>query len=116
VTAGLLVVGENLRKVREGLDELAPVPFVPNVTAAFAAPLTRDPDCARMWGTLVAATYPDIAMTIPAMVAWHPNPIAVRARRSRNDFDRTGWGRPNADNDLGVRNAGREQDCSSGGE
>jgi len=89
---------------------------VPNVTAALATPLAPDPDSTGMGRTHVVSTDPDVAMAIPAMEAFYPHPIAVCTGGSRNDFDGPGWRRPNADNELGICDAGREQHGSGGGE
>jgi hypothetical protein len=92
------------------------VSFVPDVTAALAAPLTLHPNRATTRGTLVVAADPDVTMTVPAVIAADPDPIAVLVGHNRDDFDRTRWRRSDADNNLCIRRTGCKQDYSSRGE
>jgi hypothetical protein len=86
---------------------------MPHVPAAFATPLTADPDRTGMWGTHVMTANPDVTAAVPAMVATDPDPIAMRAGRSGNDFDGTRWRRSDANDDLCVCGTGREKDSGS---
>jgi hypothetical protein len=86
------------------------------MTAALSTPLTTNPDGTGVWGTHIVATDPDITTAVPAVVSADPDPIAMRAGRSGNDFDGTRWRRSDADDDLRVCSTGREKDSSGSGE
>jgi hypothetical protein len=90
------------------------VAFVPDVTAAFAAPFALYPDGAGMRRTIIVATNPDVTAAVPAVVAANPDPIAVGAGGSGDDFDGTRWGRPDADDQLCIRGSGGEKDGCGG--
>ena len=101
-------------KLLKGMGGLAPVAFVPDVTAAFATPIALNPDGAGMRGMLVVAANPGVTAAVPAVVAANPDPIAVGAGRSGDDFDGTRWGRPDADDQLCIRGSGSEEDGCGG--
>jgi hypothetical protein len=90
---------------------LAPVALVPDLAAALAAPLARDPDGSRMGRFGVTAADPDVAMAVPAVIAGNPYPPAMWGCRNNLPRTRRGW--PNTNHDL--RRGGCSQDDGSGG-
>jgi hypothetical protein len=76
------------------------VSFNPDVASAAMSPVAIYPMGMRVWGLLVNAGDPDIAVAIPAMIAVMPGPITMLGRRRRDDFMRAfGWW-TEADDDL----------------
>jgi hypothetical protein len=92
---------------------LAPAAFVPDVPAAFFAPLTGDPYGSAMWRTAIFAVDPDVPVAVPAVVAGDPDVAFVD--RCGNDFDgaRRRWA--DADDDLGVCVSGADGEEESAG-
>jgi hypothetical protein len=90
------------------------VPFHPDPATAAADPATFDPAGARAWWCNVSAGNPDVAVSIPAVIAGVPGPIAMLGWRRRNDFMRTG-GRPNTDNYLSLSHANRQEKSAGKG-
>ena len=71
--------GEWLRKrPRSERPGLAPVAGVPDVAAALGTPLSGDPDGPATRWTAVGTGDPDVAVTVPAMVAVNPNKTGLR--------------------------------------
>jgi len=81
---------------------------MPNMAATLFAPVALDPDRSFMRRTAVGAVNPDVAVTVPAVVA--RNPHVTRTRRG-NYLNRAGRRWANADDDLGVGNPDREDKC-----
>jgi hypothetical protein len=75
------------------------VAFVPDVATTFAAPLASDPNCSAMRRTTICATDPDVAMTIPTVVARNP---VVAGTGGGNDLDGARRGRTDTNDDLSV--------------
>jgi hypothetical protein len=80
---------------------LSPVSFSPDITAATAIPVTRYPASAAMWRLLIATRNPDVALSIPTVVAVMPCPVAM-PRRWRRDALAYRRRRPNTDDKLCV--------------
>ena len=89
---------------------LAPVALVPDLAATLGTPFTRDPNGSRTRGLGVAATDPDVATAIPAVIAGFPYPAAMWGRG--NNLHRARWGRSYANYNLGIGD-GRSQDDGS---
>jgi hypothetical protein len=87
---------------------------VPDVAATLFTPIAFNPDGTAMGWAGVVAVYPDIAVAIPAMVSGNPDPALMR--RCGGDFNgaRRRWA--NADDDLRVRRANREEEAANCGE
>jgi hypothetical protein len=60
---------------------------------------------------LIGTGDPDVALSVPAVVAVVPGPVAVLGRWRRDDFAGRRW-RPDADGDLGLRDAGAEEESA----
>jgi hypothetical protein len=58
---------------------------------------------------------PDITTAIPAVIAGHPYPVPVCARRSRDDLNRARRRRPDSDHDLRGGDARSQNDGCGGG-
>ena len=84
---------------------LAPVAFYPDVAVVVMVPMTFNPAGVGMRRLLVDAGDPDVAVTVPAMVAIVPGPARVFVRRDGDNFDWTRRGRADSDDDLGLCNA-----------
>src|SRR5579875_1813165 len=87
----------------------------PNVAARCVAPVAGDPAGAGVGSGDVSAGDPDITGTVPAMVAWLPNPAWVR-RNGNNLADRRGR-RTDVDIDLGAgsrRRGGQDEAGNKG--
>ncbi len=80
---------------------LAPVAFVPDVAAALVDPVAFDPDRMRTGRGHIGSWNPDIAVTVPAMIAGVPGPIGVSTRRGGYSLDHSSWW-TDAYDDLGV--------------
>jgi hypothetical protein len=91
------------------IKTLAPVAFAPDVAVAAMDPAALDPVRVRVRRPFVDSRDPDVAGSVPAMVAGVPGPVTVLRRRGGNDFDGT-WRRwADADDDLGTGHAGPKQ-------
>jgi hypothetical protein len=77
------------------------VPFSPDVAVVAVIPTTIDPSGVGMWGLLVGSGNPDVAVTVPAMVASVPGPIGVLVGTRWNYLADTS-GRADAHYDLRV--------------
>src|ERR1017187_5056830 len=101
-------------RVTHAWPNLLPVAGVPDVAAALFTPLAFDPDASAMGWAGVVTVYPDIAVAIPAVVA--RNPDKARVGRRGDDFDgaRRRW--TNADDDLRVGSANRQEEAADCGE
>jgi hypothetical protein len=82
---------------------LAPVPSVPNVAAALLAPFALYPYCTGMRRAAIDTGHPDVAVSIPAVVAGDPHIPLVRW--GGNDFDWARRRRADAHNDLSIGRA-----------
>jgi len=92
---------------------LTPVASVPNVAAALLAPLSFHPDSAVMRWAAIDTGHPDIAMSVPAVVAGNPHVTFVW--RGRNDFDWARRRRADAHNNLSIGRAnGKKYSTDSG--
>jgi hypothetical protein len=89
---------------------LAPVAVVPDLAAALAAPVARDPDGSGMGRLGVTAADPDVAAAVPAVIAGNPDPAAMWGRG--DNLYPTRRGRPDTNHDL--RRGGRSQDDGGG--
>jgi hypothetical protein len=92
---------------------LAPAAFVPDVAAAFFAPLTGDPYGSAMWRTAILAVDPDVGVAVPAVVAGDPDIAFVGWGGDDFDFVRRRWA--DADDDLGVCVSGADGEEESTG-
>jgi hypothetical protein len=90
------------------LSRLAPVAFDPDVTAAAVGPVAFNPASVGVGWFHVGSGNPDIAVAVPTVVAGVPGPVTMLGRRSRNDFVGA-CRRPDADDDLGLGDASREE-------
>jgi hypothetical protein len=95
---------------------LAPVAFHPDVAAATAGPVTVDPAGVGMWGLGVISGDPDVAVTVPAVIATVPGPVAMCWGWWRDRFYGTGWGWAYANDYLGLSDACSEQETTGGSE
>src|ERR1019366_8930027 len=97
-------------RVTHAWPNLLPVARVPDVATALFAPVAFDPDGPAMGWAGIVTVCPYIAVAIPAVVARNPD-IALVWRRG-DDFDgaRRGWA--NADDDLRVGNANRQEEAA----
>jgi hypothetical protein len=77
------------------------VAFDPDVAVATVVPVTVDPVGMGVWWFHIGSGNPDVALTIPTMVAVVPCPVGMLVGRRRNDFMRTLW-RTYTDYDLGL--------------
>jgi hypothetical protein len=93
---------------------LAPVARVPDLAAAFGAPLARDPDGSGTGRFGVAAADPDVAMAVPAVIAGNPYPATMWGRR--NNLHRARRGRPDTNHDLCLGGARSQDDGGCCGE
>jgi hypothetical protein len=84
---------------------------MPDLAAALAAPLARDPDGSGMGRFGVTAADPDVAMAVPAVIAGNPYPAAMWWCRNNLHWTRRGW--PDTNHDL--RRGGRSQDDDGDG-
>jgi hypothetical protein len=76
---------------------------VPDVAAAFFAPLAFNPHGSVMGWVGVVAVNPNVAVTVPAMISGDPDPALVW--RGWDDFDGAWWGRANPHDNLSIRSA-----------
>jgi hypothetical protein len=83
---------------------------VPDVATALLAPLSGDPNGPAMRRTHVSSGNPNVAVSIPAVVAGNPDPVAVYGRGLWDDFDGARRRRADADNDLRVGSANGEKE------
>jgi len=95
---------------------LAPVAGVPDVATTFGAPLAFNPNGSAMGRTLVFSWNPDVAASVPAVVAGDPYIVAVNGWRSWDNFDGTRRRWADADHDLRVGRADGEKNCAGCGE
>jgi hypothetical protein len=87
---------------------------VPDVAATLFAPVALNPDCAAVWRMAEGTVDPDIAVAVPAVVAGNPNPALVGWGRDDFDGARRRWA--NADDNLRVGSADREEEGTGCGE
>jgi hypothetical protein len=90
---------------RRDLRLVPPVTFDPDVAAMALVPVTGDPVGVGVGWFDVGSGDPDVAVTVPAMVAIVPGPARVFVRRDGDNFDWTRRGRADSDDDLGLCNA-----------
>jgi len=70
------------------------------IPAAWAAsPVTWHPARVRAWRSSIGSRDPDVAATVPAVIAALPDPVRMADRPDRNDLTHR-WRRSNADIDL----------------
>jgi len=100
----------------QGRADLAPVALMPDLAAALVTPLAWDPGGSATGRFGVAALNPDVATAVPAVIAGFPNPIAMGAGWSGNDFDRAWRRRPNTNHNLGIGDACSQDDGGCGSE
>jgi hypothetical protein len=75
--------------------------------AALLAPVTLDPDCTAVGRAAILAADPDIAMTIPAVIARDPDPTFMGC--DRYNFYGTRRRRSNTHYDLSIGRADRQK-------
>jgi hypothetical protein len=90
---------------------------MPHIASAARAPVTFHPVRVGVGRTLVVAGDPDVAVTVPAVVARVPGPVAVLRGRHGDDLNGARRRRPNADDDLrsGNGSAGGKNKTGNGG-
>jgi hypothetical protein len=87
------------------------VTIVPDVATALMNPLASNPDGVAMGWLDIGSGDPDVAISVPAMVALMPGPVGVFARRWRHALDDVGRG-TDANDDLSVGEGSHAQkDC-----
>ena len=79
--------------------------FYPDVAFAMVIPVAVNPVGVGMGCFDIGSGNPDVAVTVPAMVAIVPSPARVFVRRDGDNFDWTRRGRADSDDDLGLCNA-----------
>src|ERR1017187_8392050 len=97
-------------RVTHAWPNLLPVARVPDMAAAFLAPVAFNPDSSAMGWAGVVTVYPGIAVAIPAVVARNPDKALVWRRGDDFDGARRRWA--NADDDLRVGNANRQEEAA----
>ena len=89
---------------------------VPDVASALGTPLAFNPNSAAMGRAAVATGNPDVAVTVPTVIAGDPDPVAVNGWGRGDDFYGARRRRANADHDLRVGHADGEEECAGCGE
>jgi hypothetical protein len=81
---------------------LAPVSFHPDIAATAMCPVAFDPARMRMWRFFIPSRNPNVCVSIPALIAGMPGPVAMLRRWGRNYLAlMVGW-RPDTDHELRV--------------
>jgi hypothetical protein len=89
--------------------------FGPDIAFTSAVPMTVDPAGVWMRRLLIDTGNPDVAVTVPTMIATMPGPIAMLGWRWWNNFMRTfRWS--NTNDNLGLGNTCDEQNAASDSE
>jgi hypothetical protein len=91
------------------------VTFDPDVAVAVVIPMTVNPMGVSVRRLNVGSGNPDVAVTIPAVIASVPGPVGVLVRGRRNDF-MWPFGRTDANDDLSLCNSRGEQKAAGGSE
>jgi hypothetical protein len=81
------------------------VAFDPNIATVTLVPVTGDPAGVGVGWFDVGSRDPDVAVTVPAVIAVVPGPTGMLAGYGGNDFVRSLRGRADANDDLGLCNA-----------
>jgi hypothetical protein len=89
---------------------LLPVAGVPDVATTLFTPFAFDPNGSAMGWAGVVTVDPDVSVAIPAVVAGNPDKALVWRRRDDFDGSRRRW--TNADDDLRVGNANRQEEAA----
>jgi hypothetical protein len=94
---------------------LAPAAVDPDIAAALVYPAAVDPDGSVTGRGSIGTRDPDVAGTVPAMVAMAPGPIGMSVGARRNDFAwRYRW--PDPDDDLGIGDTCGKEKTTNGSE
>jgi hypothetical protein len=95
----------------EGSFRLSPVTFDPDVAVAVVVPVAIDPAGMGVGWLNVGSRNPDVAITVPPMVAGVPRIVGVLVGRGRDVFNGAGR-RTDADYDLGLCDTCGEKECA----
>jgi len=91
------------------------VAFYPHIAVVVVVPVACYPFGVGVWGGLIGAGNPYVAVAVPAVVAVVPGPLGMLVGRGRDGFANRGR-RTNANYNLGLRDACGEDEPTDAGE
>jgi hypothetical protein len=90
--------------------DLAPVAFDPDPSIATAIPVAGDPTGVGVGWFDVITGDPYVLVAVPTVIAFVPGPAGVLVGWRRDYFNGAWWRRTDANDDLGLRDAGGEKE------